>query len=378
MESLPPIPTPPSHYWRVLQHRAAPWLVFAAAVFGVTVLWERVGESNHFVGHAEITQVSVNCSDAGLLTNLLVAEFQEVRAGDLVAEVTTTDPRTAHTRLSVMRSKMHLLELEIEPILNRQRFALEHERLNVDCARIKAELATAQVNLERAKNDFQRAEKLHKDGLYSDELFDWYKDIKEALEAEVDQKSNTVSTTEKSLERLNYLADAFTSGGENDPIRQALEVEEERVRLFQEKMKPIQLVSPIDGVVTFLHRRAGEEILPGEPILTITSQQAQRIVGYVPQGFSIPPKVGTPVKITTRGYKRKTATARITAVAPHYHSLTNALVTPLMVRPTLVPPMGRTISISLPAELELLPGEPVDLKILQPPMPGSLPTTERR
>jgi multidrug resistance efflux pump len=338
--------------------------VFALVIIGVTVLWRRTADSGDFIGHAEVVQVSVNCSDAGMLTNLLVTEFQEVAAGDPVAEVNTTDPRTAHTRLAVMRSKMHLLELEIEPILTRQRAALEYERLAVECARIRADLAIAKVNLENARTNFNRHEELRKKDILSGELYDLARNAKEALETEVEQKSNIVVATDKALERLNWMADSFTPSGENDPIRQAIQVEEERVRLFHEKMKPIQLSAPIDGVVTFIHRRAGEEILPGEAIVTITSQRAQRIVGYLPQGFSLSPKPGMLVKISTRGMKRKTALAKIQAISPHYQSLTNALVPPLMVRPSLVPPVGRTVSVSLPAELGLLPGEPVDLTIV--------------
>lgn len=76
-----------------------------------------------------------------------------------------------------------------------------------------------------------------------EELYDWYKDQRDALEIEVEQKSNIVTQTGKGLERLNGLADAFVIGSENDPIRQILQVEE-RVRLFREKRRPTQIASP--------------------------------------------------------------------------------------------------------------------------------------
>ena len=374
MDPFRPIPTPPSYYWRTIRDRGVPLLVFAGVIIAVALLWKRAADSTGFVGHAEVIQVSINSPDAGMLTNLFVSEFQELKAGDAVAEIITTDPRLAPARLAVMRHKMHLLELETEPVLNRQRAMLDYERMTVDCARIRAELAMAKVNLESAKSELERNEKLHKEGLLSAESYDRYKDQKQRLEAEVKEKSDIVATTEKAISRLNYRTNASVSGEENDRIQQALQVQEERVRLFGEKMKPIQLQAPIDGVVTFVHRRAGEEILPGEPIVTITSQKAQRIVGYLPQGFNQVPKAGMTVKVMTRNTKRRTALAKVLAVAPHYQSLTNSLVPPLLVRPTVVPQLGRMISISLPSELGLLPGEPVDLKLMvEQPTSGTLP-----
>ena len=52
-------------------------------------------------------------------------------------------------------------------------------------------------------------------------------------------------------------------------------------------------------------------------------------------------------------------------VSPYIESMTNSLVQPLAVRPNLVVPLGRLISISLPPGLELTPGEPVDVTLLK-------------
>lgn len=53
-------------------------------------------------------------------------------------------------------------------------------------------------------------------------------------------------------------------------------------------------------MVTFIHRGAGEEMLPGEPVVTVTSQQAQRAIGHLPQGFGPAPPLAATVKVKTR------------------------------------------------------------------------------
>jgi len=363
MQELPPIPTPLSFYWKEMRWRGLPFLILFLILGLSAFTWNYVSHPATFAGHAETISATVSSADAGLLTNVFVTEFQEVRAGDIVAELTTTDPRTAQARLAVLRGRMHLMELEITPLLNRQRAALDYEKLSLDCSRLRVELATARINLERAEVDLHRYETLKSQGAVSDELYDLIKKTKEALEAEVQEKNILVTETQKTLERLSYMAESFSPGAENDPLNQALKLEEERVRLFQEKMRPIPLLAPIDGTVTALHRRAGEAVTPGEPLITITSHRAEKIIGYLPQYYSVTPKVGDPVTVINRSRERKRAPAKILAVGPHFLLLTNPLVAPIQLRPASTAPFGRTISISLPEELGLFPGEPVDISL---------------
>src|SRR4030095_1475979 len=102
MEPLTPIPSPPGAWWRHVRYRLAHGLVFAALCGGITLLWSNLGRPTAFVGQVETIQTIVSSRDDGVITNLWVALLQEVRAGDLIAEVVTTDPRTANNRLEVM------------------------------------------------------------------------------------------------------------------------------------------------------------------------------------------------------------------------------------------------------------------------------------
>lgn len=367
MESLPPIPIPASKRFRFLMHQGLPVVVFVLIVAAGSYFWFQTLQPTSFVGQVEIIQVSVNSRDAGLLTNLWVTPLQEVRAGDAVGEVITTDPRTVNNRLEVMRDRMRLTELEMTPILLRQRSAVEYERLGIECARARVELAMARANLIQASNEFARVARLHaqKDRLMSDTEYDLAKARWQALQAQVEENVKLVADGEKTLQRLAFMADAYVPGGENDPIKQALRMEEDAIRVFEQKMKPLPMLAPIDGVVTAIHRRAGEQILAGEALLTITSKRTDRIVAFVPRSSPINPRVGMNVEVSTRKLRRQTCRARIIGVGPHLEGVTNAMIMPpASVQPVLIPSVGRPISISLPPSLNLLPGELVDLHVL--------------
>ena len=367
MDPLPPIPTPFRSHWRRWRQRLAHVLVFLALCVGSVTAWRQLQHSLTFVGQVETIQTIVSSRDAGFITNLWVVPLQEINLGDLVAEVITTDPRTVNNRLEVMRDRMRLMSLEMEPILSRQRTALAYEQLSVDCDRVKAETDVARVKLEQARSQLQRDQTLFQQGALSAELFEFSRRNKEAYEAELLGKSNLVQRTEKALDRLKSVADAFVPGGENDPIRQAIELEEDKARVFEAKLLPLRLTAPTNGVVTEVHRHAGEQITAGEPIATITSTHAFRIIGYLPQNFPIVPQTGMQVEVRTRTLKRATGCALILGVSPNLEPITNSLIAPLAVRPLVIPSLGRKISISLPAGQALLPGEPVDLRLIEKP-----------
>ena len=364
MEPLTPIPSPLASRWRRLRWKLAHTIVFLTLCAGIALVWQRLQQSLTFIGQVETIQTIVSSRDAGFITNLWVVPLQDIKAGDLVAEVITTDPRTVNNRLEVMRDRMRLIALEMEPVLSRQRTALAYEQLSVDCERIRAEMAVAEVKLEQAQSQLKRDEALFNQGTLSPELFELSRRNRDAFRVEAAAKSNLVYRTEKTLERLKSIADTFVPGGENDPIRQAIAVEEDKARVFEAKMTPLMLRSPTNGTVTTIHRHSGEQVIAGEPIATITSPNSVRIVGFLPQNFPVAPCVGMEVEVCTRKLKRATARATVTGISPNLEAITNSLVAPLAVRPVLMPALGRKVSISLPAGLELLPGEPVDLTLI--------------
>jgi multidrug resistance efflux pump len=334
-------------------------------------VWRIVQAPATFVGQVEVVEAIVSSRDDGVISNLWVVPMQEVKLGDLVAEVVTTDPRTVNNRLEVMRDKMRLIQLEMDPVLNRQRGAIAYEQLGVDSARVKAEMEIARVKLEQAKSQLNRATKSFQEGLIPKEEYEVVESSAKALKVEVAEKEKLVDRSEKALERLKFMADQYVPGGENDPLRQALAVQEEQTRVFEAKMAPLRLLSPTNGVVTTVHRHSGEQILAGQPIATITASESPRIIGYLPQDFPFEPCVGTEVEVRTRDRRRRSGRASITGISPHLQSITNALVPPVAVRPQPLAPLGRIVSISLPRELKLLPGQPVDVTVLSPVQTGS-------
>src|SRR5688572_30801087 len=121
MNALPRIPTPLKQRLRPIRQQWLPVFALLVIIIAISVLWRQMSRPTSFIGMVETVQTVVTSPDAGVLTNIAIAPLQEVRAGDVVAELMTTDPRTVNSRLSVLRGRMQLMEMELDPILNRQK-----------------------------------------------------------------------------------------------------------------------------------------------------------------------------------------------------------------------------------------------------------------
>jgi multidrug resistance efflux pump len=320
------------------------------------------------IGRVETVQADVVSPKPGLLTQLQVTRFQKVSSGDPVVQVITTDPSIVAASLAVIQAEVRLLQIGMAPVQNAQRNAINYEQMRMDYMRQRVELATSRVNLQLAIDEFQRMEKLYRDRLISDAEFEVAKNKKEALTVEITEKEKLVTNTEQALQRLQSAGDAAKEP--QTQLQAAIAVQEEKLRLTEAQLKPITLKAPIDGMVSMIHRWNGENVAVGDPIVTISALQSDRIVGYLRQPFMIRPQTNMVVRICTRGVNRRVATGKILAVGAQLQPLNDAFVPPTRLN-NLVE-LGLPILVSLPGELRsqagempiVHPGEFVDLKIV--------------
>ena len=296
-DPLAPISTPFFQGLRRRGQRFTPLFVFTGVFAGCVYLWGVRLQPTNFQGSVEVVRALVIVPAGGLLTNLWVQLHQKVTADTLVAEVVTTDPRTVSSRLSVMRGQMQLTQLEMSPVLGQQRNALDYAQLGLSISRLRVEAEMAKVNLSKAKSDLARTEQLRQQNLVSEEVLEGMRRAAESLDLEVREKSLIVESMGKTLKRLSFMEDTFVPGGENDPLRQALRVQEAQTRALEDKIRPFPLYAPMDGVITAIHHRRGEQVLEGACVAVVTGQKAERIIGQLPQLFPRAVELGMPVAV---------------------------------------------------------------------------------
>jgi multidrug resistance efflux pump len=364
----PVIPTPLALRWREFKFRTMPVIFFLAALIAAVIVWNHHVVPVSMVGRVESIQADVISPKPGLLTQLQVTRFQQVLCGDPIAQVITTDPSIVTASLAVIQAEVKLLQIGMAPVENSQRNAINYEQMRMDCMRQHVDLATDRVEFQQAVDDFQRADKLHREKLISEADFEAARSKQNALKAEVEEMEKLVTQTEQALQRLQLVGDAVKEP--QNQLQAAIAVEEEKLRLTEAQLKPIMLKAPIDGMVSMIHRWNGENIAVGEPIVTISAMQSDRIIGYLRQPLTIRPRTNMAVIICTRGMNRHMAQGKILAVGAQLQPLNDVLVPPT--RFNNLVELGLPILVSLPSELKVQagdipivhPGELVDLRIV--------------
>src|SRR5690606_32622571 len=93
-------------------------------------------------------------------------------------------------------------------------------------------------------------------------------------------------------------------------LQAAIEQKEAQLRLVEAQLSPVPLIAPMDGVVTQLYRRSGENVTSGEPILQISATHSERIIGFLRQPLPLEPQPGMDVEVRTRTFIRRTGLGR--------------------------------------------------------------------
>jgi multidrug resistance efflux pump len=301
-------------------------------------------------------RVTENC----VVTNLLVELYQEVRKGDTIAEVIITDNRRLDSDFQMLRSQLSLVQLELGTLLDRDRLALDYYGMQNDYQNEVRALKEAQAELPQAQYNVNLASNLVGSGLVSEFEYQTYLSRLALLKAGVEHLTDSVAELKENLDHMKVAESGQTQTNNTRQLSDLLaDLEQRRSELEQMTSLPVTLTSPIDGTVMGIHARPGENVVGGEPVVTISASQSDRIVGYMRQPLAIQPQNGMPCEIRTRSWKRLKSEGIITAVGAQFEVITNLA----LLRPDQMPDVGLPVAISMPEALKphLRPGEVVDV-----------------
>jgi multidrug resistance efflux pump len=365
MSELPVIPTPRSQRWREFRVRFVPPIVFISTLLAIVLVWRDYVSPPTMVGQVEPLITAVTARNAGVLTNLHVQRFQEVYAGDVLAEVRVTDHRRYDTELELLRSQVSLSQLELGTMADRQRLALDYENLRVDYMRQQTELEMAKAQLPHAQFDAELSKKLFGDKIGSEFEYHYFLSAYDSLKAQVAQLGKNVEQLEEKLANAREIVEKSPGADAMRQITDRLaELQQQQKTLETLGTAPLVIEAPISGIVAEIFHRPGENLLPGDPILTISAKNGERIVGYLRAPFPVQVRPGMVVQCRTRSQPRVEGESRISGVGAALEIIKNpALTHPNMQKSDL----GLPVAVSIPPNWngQLRPGELVDIQIME-------------
>ncbi len=322
--------------------RVIPLAVIAAAVIvAVIVVTSHVRNRSDgtmkLSGNVEVTECNVGFKVAGKIAALTVDEGVRVKEGDLIAELSSGDVRALvdQNRAALEEAKVKLAELKA---------GSRHQEI----VKARADSASLEAELVRARKDFERAETLYQNGAISASRFDAAK--------------STYETRLGQLRSVRQQQSLVEEGPRREDIRAAeLRVKqlEALVASTEEKLADTRLYAPISGVVFRKNVELGEIVQAGAAVFTVGDLDRPWVKVYVKEDKLALVKLGQKAKITVDTYKDRVYEGTVTFIS------SDAEFTPKNVqtqeeRVKLV--FGVKVTVTN-KDQELKPGMPADVRV---------------
>ena len=360
---LPPIPTPTAQRWRQVRLVYLPRTVFALGVILAALLWSRWVTPAALVAEADIVGADVRPTQAGTLISLKVALLDTVKAGQVIGQVAKVNASLLEPTLALIRAEMGMIAATMQGVTDRQRVALEFERLQLEWMGHRVELAALQGRQRQAEAEFNRLEPLHRAGMITLEAFDRVRIEREALSQQARQQAEMVTQIEPRIRGFTTPEKQAAGLSTDGAIAAAIKVQEAKLKLAEEQLNPEPLTAPIDGVVSLILRKAGEGVIPGEVVVRVTATRPAQITGFLRQPLPALPKPGTVATVRTRGHPRASGEAKVLQVGAAMEPITPSLLAALHLPPNQLVEPGLRVVLAVPAGMNLRPGEHVDVSL---------------
>lgn len=372
------IPIPISRRLKHLRAKLLPFIIFGGAATLTVILWMRHSVMPNGWGAVEAIRYDLGSHVDGTLawdTSPNLELYSRVLKGEIVARL---DDRPAQAAIKVVQAEHRQLESQLaatslEAKLGQferaQALKIDRRRLELDIERLKLELldrdaliAVDKIDLDRRNEKVRLTEELVKK--QSQTAFELFTEtmrrdiVSTQIEGNGKARAEAATQLTDATKRLGTLPPI--EDPEFDlllaPIRAGMAVQTARMRELELQVESLKIIAPISGTVVAIYRRRGQAVVTGEPILTIAKETPERIVAYIRPTQRIAAEPGLRVHIRRRSSPTQIAETSIETVGPQVE-----LIPPQHLTNPSVPEWGLPVSISLPPDLKLIPGEIVEL-----------------
>ncbi|MBP1750571.1 MAG: periplasmic component of efflux system [Deltaproteobacteria bacterium] len=256
-------------------------IIIIAAIVIVRYVRDRDDGTMRLSGNVEVTEHNIGFKVPGKISKLNVDEGDRVKQGDLLAELSSGDVKTLadQNRAAWEEAKVKLAELRAGS--RRQ-----------EIGKARADSASLEADLTRARKDFERAEMLYNNGAISVSRFDAARSAYETRLGQVKSAKQQQSLVEEGPRREDIKAAELR-------VQQLAAV----VANTEEKLADTRLFAPITGIVFRKNVELGEIVAPGAAVFVVGDLERPWVKVYVKEDKLSLVKLGQKARITVDTYK---------------------------------------------------------------------------
>lgn len=288
---------------RLARRRLIPLLAASAALAAVLVgggLWWAEKQHYEATDNAFVAadKVSVAPQVDGYVTEVLVADNQPVRAGDVLVRI---DPSSIKARLAQAEANAAALEAGVRQVDDKAK--LEQAMI----AQRQAGVTSAQAQVKWTTAELNRYGQLSKSGYASTQR-------EQTARAAQDQAAAAVDQANAALAAERQAAASLGSAREQTAAQAAAAraaVEQARIDLSRTEIR-----SPAAGVVGARGVRVGQYVRPGGALMTIVPLEEAYVVANFKETQVARLRIGQPVEIRADAFGDRTIKGRVDSFAP--------------------------------------------------------------
>ena len=245
-------------------------------------------------GNVDIRQLDVAFRVGGRISKVLVEEGEDLRAGQILAELDDEPLRQAHAGAAAILAMQEALLLKLERGYRPE-----------EVAQAEAAVVSARAQADHALREFRRIERLRVSNAVSQKDFD------SAKAAFVDAGAGLTSATEN-------FAKLKSGYQQEDVDAQRATVAAAKAQLDQARtsLDDAVLKAPQDGVVLARVREAGAMVQPGQTVYSLSLTRPVWIRAYIKQPKLGLIKPGMPVRVAVDSAPGKSWPGAVGFISP--------------------------------------------------------------
>jgi membrane fusion protein (multidrug efflux system) len=214
----------------------------------------------------DANNITVGSKMLGRIVAVYAQEGDIVTKGKLLAELDSTDLR-AQRNQAVALKEQALTNLS---------------QANAKFVSDQQSLKVVEINLERAKEDLDRAKKQSEGGVITQEQYDHITKAYEAASAQADAAKALIAVSKLQINSASA----------------AVETANAQIKVLDAQLKNTRLWSPGDGVIAKRWLMPGDIIQPGQSAFTFTDNSGKWVISYLEETKISEIKNGQDVKFT--------------------------------------------------------------------------------
>lgn len=253
-----------------------------------------------FTGNVEAQEVSVNTKIPGRVVKLMVEEGQQVKTGDILAQIDDSDLKTKEEQaLAAVKAAQGDIAKA-----NAARTACDSTTA-ATIEKARAGVEKAKTDAELALKTYQRMQALHNGNFISDQTMDEVENKYKLSLVGVDAATADLGVAQSARDQINvYSADIQRA-------QAAQAAAEGQLKEVQNNLAEVQIKAPCDGTVTSLNVKEGEMVSQGLPLMSVTDYLDNWVNVKVSESMLANLKLGQEATLLIAGQKDKKLSGKI-------------------------------------------------------------------